>query len=145
MDATERARLQAYFRKLLGGADLGVVAHGEQAALMLGAAKVGDITKDDDEGELSYYLAVGVELDPASKLRPKDVVLDADERMRSEKILQARLGAPCLSVRPRPRKTDSAEVYVGDEFIGTLSKDEVDGVLGYYLTMSILELDLDEV
>jgi hypothetical protein len=44
-------------------------------------------------------------------------------------------------VRARPRKTDSAEVYVHDEFIGTLSADVDEG---YYLTMSVLDIDLEE-
>lgn len=145
MDQAERTRLETYLRKLLGASALAVAAGAKDGAeLRLGAQKIADITKDEEDGELSYYLTVSVELDPASTVKPKDVILDAPERARTEKILRERLGAPKLSVRPRPRKTDSAEVYVGDEFIGTLSKDEEGGKVGYFLTASILEIDLDE-
>ena len=50
------------------------------------------------------------------------------------------LHAADLDVRARPRKTDSAEVYVHDEFVGTVSADEDEGQV---LTMSILDIDLD--
>ena len=45
-----------------------------------------------------------------------------------------------VDVRARPRKTDSAEVYVHNEFVGTISADEDEGQV---LTMSILDIDLD--
>lgn len=132
MDAQERTRLEGYLRKLLGSPTLAVAARGgDEAELTLGGKKVGDISKDEDEGELSYYLSVSV----AGGAK----ALDAEERTKSEKALKEKLGAPGLAVRPRPRKTDSAEVYVGEEFIGTLSVEDD----GYYLTMSILEIDLD--
>ena len=135
MDASERTRLQSYLRKLLGSPQLEIAARGgDEADLALSGKKVGDITKDDDEGELSYYLSVAV----AGEKGVKE--LDSNERARTEALLRARLGAPGLAVRPRPRKTDSAEVYVGDEFIGTLSLEDD----GYFLTCSILEMDLDE-
>lgn len=132
MEAQERTRLEGYLRKLLGSPDLVIASRGaDEADLTLGGKKIGDITKDEDEGELSYYLSLAV---PGGAKE-----LDANERTKSEKALKDKLGSPGLSVRPRPRKTDSAEVYVGDEFIGTLSVEDD----GYYLTMSILDIDLD--
>lgn len=47
---------------------------------------------------------------------------------------------PRMEVKARPRKDDSAEVYVGDEFIGLVYKDEEEG--DYNFSMAILELDL---
>jgi hypothetical protein len=70
--------------------------------------------------------------------------LDPEERTRVENYLRKRFGAAGLEVRTRPRKTDSAEVYLSDEFLGVLSKDEEDGELAYHFTMTILDLDLDE-
>jgi hypothetical protein len=66
------------------------------------------------------------------------------ERERVESYLRKRLGAPSLSVRTRPRKQDSAEVYIADEFAGVLSRDDEDGELCYHFAMTILEMDLDE-
>lgn len=48
-----------------------------------------------------------------------------------------------ISVRKRPQKTDSCEVYVGEEFIGVISKDEEDGELSYHFSMAILDIDLE--
>jgi hypothetical protein len=47
---------------------------------------------------------------------------------------------PRLEVKARPRKEDSAEVYVGDEFLGIVFKDEDDG--DYNFSMAILDIDL---
>ena len=49
------------------------------------------------------------------------------------------------SVRARPKIKDSAEVYVGEEFVGTLTRDEEEGELCYQFQMAILELDLEEM
>ena len=48
-----------------------------------------------------------------------------------------------LEVRARPRKTDSAELYKGDEFLGILYRDDEDGDLSYNFSMAILDVDLD--
>lgn len=50
---------------------------------------------------------------------------------------------PKLSVRARPRKDDSAEVYIGDEFLGVLFRDEEEGDLSYNFQMAILDIDLE--
>ena len=52
--------------------------------------------------------------------------------------------AKTLSVRARPKIKDSAEVYVGDEFVGTVTRDEDDGELCYQFQMAILEIDLED-
>ncbi len=51
---------------------------------------------------------------------------------------------PTLNVRARPRKTDSLELYNGEEFLGVIYRDEDEGELSYNLTMAILDIDLDE-
>ena len=43
----------------------------------------------------------------------------------------------------RPKKTDSAEVYIGDEFLGIVFLDDEDGDRSYSFTMSILDTDLE--
>jgi hypothetical protein len=43
-------------------------------------------------------------------------------------------------VKARPRKDDSCEVYVGDEFLGIVFKDEDEG--DYNFSMAILDIDL---
>ena len=53
-------------------------------------------------------------------------------------------GAKTLSVRARPKIKDSAEIYIGDEFIGTLTREDDDGELCYQFQMAILEMDLED-
>lgn len=50
---------------------------------------------------------------------------------------------PSIQVKARPNKTDSCELYIGDEFLGVISKDEDEGELSYNLSMAILDIDLD--
>jgi len=49
---------------------------------------------------------------------------------------------PEMSVRKRPMKDDSAEVYVGEEFLGVVFRDDEDGDLSYNFSMAILDVDL---
>ncbi|HWA22870.1 MAG TPA: DUF3126 family protein, partial [Caulobacterales bacterium] len=58
--------------------------------------------------------------------------MDPQERTRIETYLRKTFNAPKLEVRTRPKKNDSAEVYLGDEFLGVLSKDDEDGELCYH-------------
>ena len=50
---------------------------------------------------------------------------------------------PKIRVVARPRKTDSAEVYVGEEFIGVLFEDNEDGDKSFNFQMAILDTDLE--
>ncbi|MBH0237000.1 DUF3126 family protein [Methylobrevis albus] len=66
-----------------------------------------------------------------------------EELKKVETYMRRVFSSPSISVRMRPRKTDSAEVYVGEEFIGILFKDDEDGDLSYNFSMAILEGDLE--
>jgi len=48
---------------------------------------------------------------------------------------------PC---RAAARKTDSAEVYIGEESIGLVSEDKEDGETSYDFHMAILDIDLED-
>ena len=141
MSPAEISRLEVYLRKVLRSTTVNVRAKGKAAAeLVASGAVLAEITRDDDEGELSYFISMGVS---RAKGAAKNAPIDPAERARMQTELRAALGAAALEVRPRPRKTDSAEVYVGEEFIGTLSREDA-GDVGAFLTMSILDIDLDE-
>lgn len=66
-----------------------------------------------------------------------------NEREAVEQYLRKRFGA-AIEVRARPKKTDSAEVYLNGEFLGVLSRDDEEGELCYHFAMTILELDLEQ-
>lgn len=50
---------------------------------------------------------------------------------------------PGLVVKARPQKKDFAEVYLGEEFLGPIYRDEEDGELSFNFSMAILDMDLD--
>ncbi|PTW61654.1 uncharacterized protein DUF3126 [Breoghania corrubedonensis] len=66
-----------------------------------------------------------------------------DEIRKLEAYLKKTFNVPALQVRARPRKDDSAEVYIGEEFIGVLYRDDEDEDLSYNFQMAILEIDLE--
>ena len=66
-----------------------------------------------------------------------------DEITKLTKYLRTTFALPTLSVRKRPQKDDSAEVYIGEEFIAVISRDEEDGELSYHFSMAILDIDLE--
>ena len=68
-----------------------------------------------------------------------------DEIRKIEAYLRSKFELPSLQVRARPRKDDSAEVYIGEEFIGVIFRDDEDDDLSWNFQMAILEIDLDEV
>ncbi|MCA3574313.1 MAG: DUF3126 family protein [Aestuariivirga sp.] len=67
-----------------------------------------------------------------------------EEIARLTKFLRAKFELPSISVRKRPQKSDSAEVYIGEEFVGVIFRDEEDGELSYNFSMAILEFDLED-
>ena len=77
--------------------------------------------------------------------RKEEPTVKADEIRKLEAYMQHKFELPKLSVRARPKKDDSAEVYIGDEFIGVLYRDDDDDDLSWNFQMAILEIDLDEV
>jgi len=68
--------------------------------------------------------------------------LKSDEILRLEAYLRKTFQLQTIEVRQRPQKEDSAEVYIGDEFIGVLFRDDEDDDLSYNFQMAILDFDL---
>jgi len=68
--------------------------------------------------------------------------LEREEILRLETYLRKLFQLQTIEVRQRPSKDDSAEVYIGDEFIGVMFRDEEDGDLSYQFQMAILDYDL---
>jgi len=68
-----------------------------------------------------------------------------EEITKLNNYLRRKFQLPSLEVRRRPQKSDSAEVYIGDEFIGILFKDDEDpNDVSYNFEMAILDYDLQE-
>ena len=69
--------------------------------------------------------------------------MDVQEVRKLDAYLKRVFGNPKIRVVPRPKKDDSAEVYIGDEFVGVLFVDDEDDERSYNFQMAILGTDLD--
>jgi hypothetical protein len=69
--------------------------------------------------------------------------VDVQEIRKLEAYIKRLFGNAKLRVVPRPKKDDSAEVYIGDEFIGVLFVDDEDDERSYNFSMAILATDLE--
>ena len=69
--------------------------------------------------------------------------MSREELQKLQNFFHRRFNMSTIEVRARPQKDDSAEIYIGDEFIGVLFRDDEDGELSYNFSMAILEYDLE--
>jgi hypothetical protein len=69
--------------------------------------------------------------------------VDVQEIKKLDAYLKRLFNNPRIRVVPRPKKDDSAEVYIGEEFIGVLFVDDEDDDKSYSFQMAILETDLE--
>ena len=69
--------------------------------------------------------------------------MEVQEIRKVEAYLKRLFGNARIRVVPRPKKEDSAEVYVGEEFIGVLFVDDEDDERSYNFQMAILATDLE--
>ena len=68
--------------------------------------------------------------------------ITSQDMSRLQAYLQKRFANKGLTLRSRGKATDSAEVLLDGEFIGTVYKDEEDGDTSYDFNMAILDMDL---
>ncbi len=66
-----------------------------------------------------------------------------EESTKLEGYLRKTFRLDTIEVRRLPKEDAPAEVYIGEEFIGTLSEDP-DDPGDYHFQMAILGFDLDE-
>src|SRR5262249_15537397 len=70
-----------------------------------------------------------------------ETAVDVQEVRKLDAYLKRVFGNPKIRVVPRPKKDDSAEVYIGEEFIGVLFVDDEDDDRSFQFQMAILEDD----
>ena len=66
------------------------------------------------------------------------------EIKKLQNYLRNKFGNESFRLLDRIKSTDSVEVYLADEFIGTLYRDDEDGEISYDFNMAILEIDLPQ-
>ena len=69
--------------------------------------------------------------------------MDVQEVRKLDAYLKKLFGNARIRVVPRTKKEDSAEVYIGEEFIGVLFVDDEDEERSYNFQMAILGTDLE--
>ena len=69
--------------------------------------------------------------------------MDLQEVKKLDAYLKKLFGNQRMRVVPRPKKEDSAEIYIGEEFIGVLFVDDEDNERSYNFQMAILATDLE--
>jgi uncharacterized protein DUF3126 len=138
VDVLEVRKLDAYLKRLFGNARIRVVPKKDDSAdVFVGEEHIGALVLDEDEedDERSYNFEMKITLGDATTTAPDIKKLDA--------YLKRKFDNEKIRVVARQRKTDSAEVYVGQEYIGVLFFDEKDARASYF-ELPILAMDLDE-
>ncbi|WP_336279263.1 DUF3126 family protein [Bartonella sp. CB175] len=69
--------------------------------------------------------------------------MNADEIKKLDNYFKNTFQNSTLQVRERPKKDDSCEVYIRDEFLGIIYRDEDEDGLSYNFSMAILDIDLE--
>ena len=65
------------------------------------------------------------------------------ELQKIESYFQKKFSNPSINLKPSKSDPEMAEVYISNEFIGTLYKDEDEGEISYDFNMSIIDIDLE--
>lgn len=69
-------------------------------------------------------------------------LMTPNEIARVEDYLRRTFGNDRITVAPPKKRNAPIEVYIGDEFIGVLHRDDDEGEISYALQITILEEDL---
>jgi Protein of unknown function (DUF3126) len=134
VDVQEIKQLDAYLKKLFGNAQIRVVPKtAESAEIFIGDDDAGELTVDDDEGERSYNFRMVIQLGQDPSIQPVPAL---------NAYLRRKFDNENLRVVTRPKKMDSLELYIGEEFIGVLFVENEQGRRSYILELPILDVDL---
>jgi hypothetical protein len=135
VDVTEVKKLDTYLRKLFGNQGIRVVPKaGDKAEVFIGEDDLGQLTVDDEDGDRSFNfrMVIQVSSDPTFQPIP---TLNA--------YLRGKFENDDIRVVMRPKKTDSLEAYIGEEFLGVLFVENERGRRSYIFELPILDVDLD--
>ena len=134
MDVQEIKQLDSYLKKLFGNARIRVVPKtADSAEIFIGEDDAGELTVDDEEGERSYNFRMVIQLGQDPSIQPVPAL---------NVYLRRKFDNENLRVVTRPKKMDSLELYMGEEFIGVLFVENEKGRRSYILELPILDVDL---
>ena len=135
VDVQEIKKLDAYLRKLFGNPSIRVVPkQGKSAEVFVGEDDLGELILDDEDGDLSYNFRMVIQVSNDPNLQPVPVL---------NAYLRNKFTNDNIRVVTRPKKTDSLEAYIGEEFLGVLFMETEKGRKSYIFELPILDVDLD--
>jgi Protein of unknown function (DUF3126) len=134
VDVHEVRKLDAYLKKLFGNAKIRVVPKTyDTAEVFVGDEDAGELNLDDEDGDKSYNFRMVIQVSQDPTMQPVPTLTNYLKRkFENEKI----------RVVTRPKKTDSLEAYIGEEFLGVLFLETEKGRKSYIFELPILDIDL---
>jgi hypothetical protein len=134
VDVQEVRKLDGYLKKLFGNTQIRVVPKSSDVAeIFAGEDDLGELTVDDEDGERSYNFRMVIQVGSDPSIQPVPTL---------NAYLRRKFDNEQIRVVPRPKKTDSLEVYIGEEFIGVLFVENEKGRRSYIFELPILDVDL---
>ena len=134
MDVQEVRKLDAYLKKLFGTVKIRVVPKtNDSAEIFVGEDDLGELTVDDEEGDRSFNFRMVIQVGQDPSIQPVPTL---------NAYLRRKFDNENIRVVTRPKKTDSLEVYIGEEFIGVLFVENEKGRRSYIFELPILDVDL---
>lgn len=134
MDVVEVKKLDAYLKRVFGNSRIRVTPTSSEAAgVFIGEEKLGDLDVDEEDGERSYNFRMEFGLGEGEV---------AEQNKKLDAYLRRKFDNEQIRVVTRPKKQDSVEAYLGEEFIGVVFIENEKGKRTYILEMPILDMDL---
>ena len=135
MDVVEVKKLDAYLSKLFGNPSIRVVPKkGDVAEVFVGEDDLGELTVDDEDGDRSFNFRMVIQVSSDPSFQPLPALTA---------YLRGKFDNEKIRVVMRPKKTDSVEAYIGDEFLGVLFAENEKGRRSYIFELPILDVDLE--
>lgn len=134
MDVQEVRKLDAYLKKLFGNTNVRVVPKTyDTANIFVGEDEVGELNLDDEDGDRSFNFRMVIQVSSDPTMQPIPTLTN---------YLKRKFENDKIRVVTRPKKTDSLEAYIGEEFLGVLFLEAEKGRKSYIFEIPILDIDL---
>jgi hypothetical protein len=136
VDVQEVSKLDAYLKKTFGNQTIRVVPKSDDMAeVFAGEDDLGELTSDEDEGEKSYNFRMVIQVSNDPSMQPVPTL---------NAYLRNKFNNDKIRVVTRPKKMDSLEVYIGEDFLGVLFLEAERGRKSYIFELPILDFDLED-
>jgi hypothetical protein len=133
VNVQEIRQLTAYLKKVFENPNIRLAPKvGDAADVYVGEDEIGEMTADEDEGERSYNFRMVIQVGSDPSIQPVPTL---------NAFLRRRFENDKIRVVVRPKKMDSLEAYIGEEFLGVLFVENEKGRKSYIFEMPILDFE----